>query len=313
MTELRPRVSAVIPAYNYGRYLSGAVDSVLRQTETNLECIVVDDGSTDDTPEVVGAIRDSRLRYVRQVNGGLSSARNTGIRDARGEYIGFLDADDRWLPGFVERGLQEFATLPSRHAAVATAAQRIDADGKQVAASPFSFGRTGDLTFRDFCLRNRPLSSNILIRRVALQECGWFDERLRSSEDRDYWLRLTAAGWGFRFLDEPLAEIRRHSANMSKAAARMRANTGDVLRRARQAGIIHRHSPFWWKVDAARHLQSARTFHAEGASGTALKLLALSWVRWPFYARPSELSEPSLFRLRTLARILLDLTGRARK
>src|SRR5918996_212462 len=92
------KVSVVIPTYNYGRYLPEAVESVLHQTFPDLEVIVVDDGSTDDTRELIGRFGD-KVCYIYQRNQGLPAARNTGIRAARGEYVGFLDSDDLWLPG----------------------------------------------------------------------------------------------------------------------------------------------------------------------------------------------------------------------
>ena len=93
-------ISVVIPTYNYAQYLPEAIASVLSQTRGELECIVVDDGSTDETRAVATAIRDDRVRYVHQSNGGLSSARNAGIQLAKHRFVGFLDADDRWLPQF---------------------------------------------------------------------------------------------------------------------------------------------------------------------------------------------------------------------
>src|SRR5437016_1233967 len=90
-------VSAVIPAYNYARFVCRAVDSVLAQTYPHLECIVVDDGSTDNTLEVLAPYGD-HIRVITQKNAGLSAARNTGVRNAGGEYVGFLDADDWWQP-----------------------------------------------------------------------------------------------------------------------------------------------------------------------------------------------------------------------
>src|SRR5688572_33013190 len=98
-------ISVVIPAFNYAQYLPEAIASVLAQTHRDLECIVIDDGSTDNTQDVVTAIRDERLRYVHQPNGGLSSARNRGIQQAKHPFVGFLDADDRWLPVFADRAL----------------------------------------------------------------------------------------------------------------------------------------------------------------------------------------------------------------
>ncbi len=305
-------VSVVIPAYNYARYLPDAIGSVLAQTHRELECIVVDDGSTDDTRAVVEGIRDERVRYVHKVNGGLSSARNAGIREARHRFVGFLDADDRWLPDFLQRALKEFERGDAKLGAVATASHRIDEHGARVGSARFTFGESCDLGFRDFCLRNRPLSSSILIRREALEETGEFDTSLRSSEDRDYWLRMTARGWKLRFLDEPLAEIRRHSVNMSKAAARMQANRKQVLTQARRAGVIAPNSLFWLKVFSLHLVQSARAHHAEGATPRALTLLAGSCLLWPWFLSTSKLSEPRLFRARALARMLIDAAKGAR-
>jgi len=304
-------VSVVIPAYNYAAYLPAAIESVLSQTYSRLECVVVDDGSTDNTRDVVGNIRDVRLRYVHQPNGGLSRARNAGVRETQSQYVAFLDADDRWLATFLERTLGEFSASRNVYGAVATASFRIDHAGNRVAASPFTFGKAGELTFRDFCLRNRPLASSVVIKRDVLRECGDFDVELRSSEDRDFWLRMTARGWGFRFLDEPLAEIRRHGRNMSHAARRMRMNSGRVLKRARESGVIPANSPFWLKVFSLHYLQSARAYHGEGLLWKATGFVLLSFLLWPVFAQAADASAQPLFRVRTLARFFLDaVTGK---
>lgn len=96
-----PEVSVIIPCYNHGHYLPHAVNSVLAQTFTDWEAIIVDDGSTDNTREVAAQFTDERVRYVHQENRGLSGARNTGIRAAQGAYLAFLDADDEWEPRFL--------------------------------------------------------------------------------------------------------------------------------------------------------------------------------------------------------------------
>src|SRR5271156_2034659 len=100
----RPAVSVIIPTYNYGRFVTEAVDSVLAQSYTDHEVIVVDDGSVDDTPERMQPYAE-RVRYLRQPNQGPSAARNNGIEAARGEYVAFLDADDLWHPRKLEAQL----------------------------------------------------------------------------------------------------------------------------------------------------------------------------------------------------------------
>lgn len=310
MSELNPGtagVSVVIPAYNYAHFLPTAVKSLLSQTHRSLEVIIVDDGSKDSTREVAAQFTDSRVRYVWQENAGLSAARNTGIREARHSFVGLLDADDQWEPDFLARVMMQFAELPAEYGAVATAASRMSAEGEKQTGGGFSFGRTGELTVRDFCLRNRPLSSNIVLRRAVFEKCGTFDTSLRSSEDRDMWIRLTAAGWRFQFLDEPLACIRRHGANMSRNAPRMKLNSRRVLVKARQAAVMPRWSPFWLKVFSVHFYQIAWTHHDDGFRGRSFCYLATSWLLWPFFANPSRLSERRLFRLRALARFAIEL------
>ncbi|MFC6974687.1 glycosyltransferase family 2 protein [Halomicroarcula sp. GCM10025709] len=109
----RPRVSVVVPTYNRADTVGRAVESALAQTVTDIEVVVVDDGSTDDTAAVVTGIDDERVRYLaHERNRGRSAARNTGIEAARGEYVAFLDSDDRWLPGKLDRQLAELSRRP---------------------------------------------------------------------------------------------------------------------------------------------------------------------------------------------------------
>ncbi len=301
-----PSVSVVIPAFNYAHYLPQAIASALAQTHSALELIVVDDGSTDGTRAAVAAFTDPRVRYVWQENAGLSASRNTGIREARHAFIAFLDADDIWKPEFLSTALRQFAALPQEFAAVATAPARMDASGAPAAGPGYTSAHTGELTVRDFCLRNRPLSSSVVVKRHVFTDCGGFDTALRSSEDRDMWIRLTAHGHRFFFIGEPLAFIRRHPENMSKNAARMKANSQRVLTRAWRRGVVPRlAAPFWLRAFAIHYAIVARTHFDDGLRARALLCLLTSAALWPFFLRPRRCFERPLFRLRALARFLL--------
>lgn len=296
-------VSVVIPAFNYAHFLPAAIESVLGQTFADFELIIVDDGSTDATVEVCARYEDSRVRRVSQQNAGLSAARNAGIREARFSTVAFLDADDRWEPEFLGTVVREFGQLNARFAAVGTACSRMDADGTPLPQPrPRRKGfHTGELTAADFCLRNRPLSSSVAIKRSAFEECGGFDPSLRSSEDRDMWIRLTARGHGFYFLNESLAVIRRHPRNMSKNAPRMKRNSGRVLRRAWHGGAVARlNFPFWLRAAAIHYFLVSWTHFDDGLRLRAWLYLVTSVALWPVFLHPHLVAEVPLFRLRAL-------------
>ena len=105
-------ISCIVPVYNGARFLAQAIDSILAQTRVDLEIIVVEDGSTDRTPDVAKGYGD-RVKYVRQENAGPAAARNRGVAEARGEFIAFLDADDTWAPAKLETQLQWFTDSPN--------------------------------------------------------------------------------------------------------------------------------------------------------------------------------------------------------
>ena len=299
-------VSVVIPAFNYAHFLPQAIASVLGQTHPTLELLLVDDGSTDDTRAVVAAIADPRVRYLWQENSGLSAARNTGLREARHPFVAFLDADDMWTPEFLATVLARFATLTEDFACLATGTTRMDTAGQPAAASRYNASHTRELTVRDFCLRNHPLSSSVVVRRHVFAESGGFDTSLRSSEDRDMWIRLTARGHRFFLIGEPCAFIRRHPKNMSKNAPRMKQNTQSVLTRAWQRGAVSRlDAPFWLRAFAIHYFLVAWTHFDDGLRWAAWRYWLTSVALWPLFLRPALVLEPPLFRLRALAHFLL--------
>ena len=219
-----PRVSVVIPSYNYGRYLAAAIESVLAQTYSNVEVIVVDDGSTDDSAEVLRRYGD-RLRCLRQPNGGVSAARNHGIRESSGEFIAFLDADDLWHPEKLERQLPLFKN--PRVGMVHCGVQYVDAEGRPLGTRISDL--RGRVLRRMALLRGAGLlgpGSSMVIRRECLDCVGLFETGLTNAEDWDLCRRI-ACRYEIDAALEPLLLYRLHGAGMHRNVA---AFERDVLR-----------------------------------------------------------------------------------
>jgi glycosyltransferase involved in cell wall biosynthesis len=223
-----PLVSVVVVCYNQAQYLPNAIESVLAQTCTECEIILVDDGSTDHTPEVG---RDySALQYIRQPNRGLAAARNTGLRAARGQYILFLDADDKLLPHAVQAGLDCFREFPGS-AFVCGAYRNIFDDGSHAPTNPqqrVSRGHYRRLLEGNFI----GMHAGVLYRRELLDAAGGFDESLRACEDYELYLRMSRR-WPIAQHAELVAEYRQHDTNMSKDYAFMLRSVLTVLRKER--------------------------------------------------------------------------------
>jgi glycosyltransferase involved in cell wall biosynthesis len=181
-----PTISTLIPAYNAAAFVGRAIESALAQTYPPLDIIVVDDGSKDNTSEVV-ARYPPPVRVIRQVNGGPAAARNRAAREARGEWFALLDADDSWLPEKLERQLEHTASPDI--GIVFTRAAYDAVRRRQIPVRP-SF----DSLWESNCVGN----SGVMIRRATFEAVGGFDEdrKLIGVEDYNLWLRVAAAGWG---------------------------------------------------------------------------------------------------------------------
>jgi len=201
-------ISVIIPTYNYDRFLREAIDSVLAQTYPALEIIVVDDGSTDDTPRILAEYGD-RIRVIRQENLGASAARNTGIAAARGEWVAFLDSDDLWRPRKLECDAARIAADPDL-GMVHCGAEQFDNTGKTLFV--FLGGLEGwvapDLLRLDREVIAAP-GSGLTVRKTAAEEVGGYDPRLEASEDWDFCYRV-ACRYRAGFIPEVLARYRLH-------------------------------------------------------------------------------------------------------
>jgi len=198
-----PAVSVVLPTYNRARLLERAVRSVLAQSYEDLELIVVDDASTDDTAAVLAAITDSRLRLLNhRENRGGSAARNTGIEAARGEFVAFQDSDDVWLPDKIQKQMAAFRGSDADVGVVYHGLFRLIGTRSRYVPPADIVQREGDLS-RQILRKSFISMQTLLVRRRLLAEVGLLDENLPRFQDWELAMRL-ARVCRFRFLDEPL-------------------------------------------------------------------------------------------------------------
>lgn len=197
-----PLISIIIPIYNGEKTIKNTIESVLKQSFTDFEIIVVNDGSQDSTLEILNQIKDERLRVFSYSNAGVSASRNRGLALARGEFISFLDADDLWTPDKLESQLRALQAHPQ--AAVAYSwSDWVDESGQFLRAGGHITvnGKAYEkLLVRDFV----ESGSNPLIRKQALDEVGEFDSSVTPAEDWDMWLRLAAR---YEFVTVPYPQI----------------------------------------------------------------------------------------------------------
>jgi glycosyltransferase involved in cell wall biosynthesis len=229
----------VIATYQMAAYVGEAVDSVLAQSCPRVEAIVVDDGSTDATAEALDRYRgDPRVRVVRQTHGGQARAKNRGLTEARGELIGFCDADDRWRPEKLARQLPHFAGRP-RLGVVYGDFRCIDAAGAPV-PTPRRPGFSGRITGR-LLADNFVHFPTALVRREALAAASGFDESLTMGIDYDLWLRISV-DWEFLYLPEVAVDYRIWAGQMSHRTGERLENAMRIMRRflADHAGSVTR-------------------------------------------------------------------------
>jgi glycosyltransferase involved in cell wall biosynthesis len=302
-----PLVSFIIPTHNYARFLGEAIDSALAQTYPNFELIVVDDGSTDNTPEIVAPLQH-RLRYIRQEQSGPSAARNSGIRASRGELIAFLDADDVWLPH--KTATQVRYLLEHPETGLVSGRTRLTGDqGKDPPRIGYRRRRAlrrlialrAGVAFRNLLLsdRNYIATSTVMLRRQCLDLVGHFDESLSRVEDFNLWLRV-ARHFGIARLPEVLAHHRFHESNLARDREAMRsaafANLDRICAACPEATRLRN------RVAARLHLRHGLTDIYERRLTEARYNVVAAIRRYPFY-----LEAYPLLALSCLPRPLLEV------
>ncbi len=236
-----PVVSVIIPAYQAARHIGETIDSVLRQTFSAYEIIVVNDGSpdTEELERVLAAYGD-RVIYLKQKNGGPAAARNTGIRGARGEYIAFLDSDDLYLPEHLQ---EQLAFMKSG------GYDFVYADALLFGRSPLA-GYTfmelvpseGEVTFENLLAAQcTVITSTVVARKQPILDAGLFDEKhtcIIPAEDYDLWLRLAQRGTRMAYQQKPLIKHRKHAESLSANSVRAFEGALQVLNKVEHNGSL---------------------------------------------------------------------------
>ena len=304
-----PVVSVIMPAYRVAEYIGAAIDSVLSQTFDNIEIIVVNDGSPD-TPELEAVLEPYRERiiYIKQENGGPSSARNTALMRARGQFVAFLDADDYWKPDYLAAQLGFIENNPG--------VDLVYTDALLIGDSPLA-GKTfmetspssGEVTFESLLGGHCTiLLSGTVARRQAVVDAGLFDEGFHYSEDFDLWLRMAKTA-RLAYQKHVLLYKRIHSVSLSSNGVKLTQSALRVLAKVeereqlneRQKAIIAERVK---KLSATLNLEQGKLRLSQGDSAGALEAISeanLSLDNWKLRA--------VLFGLRFFPRLLLTVYG----
>lgn len=214
MAEKSPVISVILPTYNCANFLPHSIQSILSQTYNSYEIIVVDDGSTDNTKEVLNPFMQ-RINYIKlEQNKGLPAARNIGIKSAQGKYIAFIDADDIWLPEKLQTDIEYLETYPeismvySKHINIGENGRPIDGDTRKRLPS-------GNIFIQLFSEQNFIITSSVVVKKDVFETTGLLDEQLFNCQDWDMWLRIAfyfkAAG-----INKTLVKYRHNPHSLSK-------------------------------------------------------------------------------------------------
>jgi len=288
-SKREPLVSVITPAWNAAQYIQPTMDSLLKQSYSNWEWLIVDDGSTDNTREIIARQSDSRIRLIQNKHTGLPAAgRNVGLANAKGDFVAFLDSDDLWLPEKIEQQIALFEKEPDVGLVFSpyavwndgeTSPHRILPDDIAHLPNPGNY-------FALLCLKNRIGNSTVVVRRSLLLEHGNLDEdpAVRGSEDYELWLRLSRFT-RFAFVPVPLIWYRVHANSVSSNETRNCRTSMRVIEKilARYPEDGQRPSSRCLKANWQYYLGRAQLL--DGLDDKGRRALANSLLLWPFNSR----------------------------
>lgn len=298
-------ISIIITAYNYGQYVEAAIHSALAQDLPGVETIVIDDGSTDDTPEIVARF-GTAVRYIRQENTGLPGARNAGLRAASGEWVIILDADDKLAPNTASMALK-FVEKNAPNANLVVFGEKSFVNDNEI---PEMVDETAVnlpprlISLRDVVLRNR-FGVCGLARRQVLLEIGGFNRMAGGADDRDMLIKLANCG-PVLFLEAPLRHYRVHNTSMSHNTLKHSRDTDWVLCNARaEFGHILPASD-WRLARSIYHYQIAMNWYMAGSIKRAAAACVRSIIATPWIFDRQASGVAPLGRVRFLVRLARD-------
>lgn len=246
------KISVIIPVYNGDKYINKSVDSVLGQTYQNIDIVVINDGSTDNTKVLLSEYGD-KIQVINQLNQGLSAARNAGIKNATGDYLAFLDADDYWLPEKLQSQMAFMQANP-HIGFCSTQSMLVNEDYERIGTWE-CFRNEYDSILEQIFIKHASIAgsgSSVIVKKEIQQQAGFFDTTLKSLEDIDMWLRYAAIS-DYGCVKKELSVILKRSGSMSGHLDTMRNSAIQVMKKNKNL-LPSRLRNGFWKSAMARTL-----------------------------------------------------------
>lgn len=238
---ISPLVSIIMPAFNAEKTIGGSIQSVLNQTYSNWELIIIDDGSTDSTFETIKNFSDSRIKATRRENCGVASTRNYALSISKGEYIAFLDSDDLWLPEKLTKQVEILQTSDSSTGLIHTNYLEFD-ERTEYSPKPFKnlfWLKTEGNVHEDLMVHDFVATLTVMIKKEVIEKVGIFSEDLHGTEDWDLWIRI-AEHFTVQYIPTRLAKYRLVAGSLSKNYSKYELELKKVLERHLEKKAVYK-------------------------------------------------------------------------